>query len=50
MMLNLDRAISSSSDIEEKLELQRQIRMYSINGLNMIHRPILLFKGIFNCT
>ena len=42
-ILNLDRAISSSSDIEEKLELQRQIRMYSINvpvikSVNFAHR------------
>jgi hypothetical protein len=42
-ILNLDRAISSSSDIEEKSELQRQIRMYSINvpvikSVNFTHK------------
>ena|SRR5436309_6189201 len=30
-ILNLDRAISSTSEIEKKLELQLQIRMYFIN-------------------
>jgi hypothetical protein len=30
-ILDLDSAISSVSNIEEKIELQRQIRMYSIN-------------------
>jgi hypothetical protein len=42
-ILNLDRAISSTSDIEKKLELQLQIRMYSINvpvirSVNFTHK------------
>ncbi|MGB7953426.1 MAG: hypothetical protein WCF23_05550 [Candidatus Nitrosopolaris sp.] len=30
-ILSLDRSISSTADIEKKLELQLQIRMYSVN-------------------
>ena len=30
-IVSLDKAISSAADIEKKLELQQQIRMYSIN-------------------
>jgi len=43
-ILNMDRAISSALDIEKKMDLQRQIRTYSINvpvieSIKFTHRP-----------